>query len=83
VCWIWYRKRPKRYKENWGSADRRKLEEYLDGLRSVERRIELSELDRHSHHQDAFQEDPLLHADEREVPELLIPAGKGIPSVLR
>lgn len=64
-----------------GFSDRRKLEEYLDGLRSVERRIELSELDRHSHHQDAFHEDPLLHADEREVPELLIPAGKGIPSV--
>lgn len=64
-----------------GYNDRRKLEEYLDGLRSVERRIELSERDRHSHHQDAFQEDPLLHADEREIPALIIPAGKGIPSV--
>lgn len=64
-----------------GFNDRRKLEEYLDGLRSVERRIEVSEQDRHSHHQDAFHEDPLLHANEREVPELIIPAGTGIPSV--
>jgi len=64
-----------------GFHDRLKLEEYLDGLRNIERRIELSERDQHSHHQDAFQEDPLLHADEREVPELIIPAGKGIPSL--
>lgn len=46
----------------------------------MERRIELSEQDQHSHHQDAFVEDPLLHADEREIPELIIPGGKGIPS---
>ncbi len=64
-----------------GFNDRRKLEEYLEGLRSVERRIQLSERDRHSHHQDAFHEDPLLHVDEREVTALIIPAGKGIPSV--
>lgn len=63
-----------------GFSDKRKLEEYLDGLRSVERRIAFSERDSHSHHQEAFQEDPLLHADEREIPELIIPEGKGIPS---
>lgn len=64
-----------------GFNDRRKLEEYLEGLRSVERRIALSGYDQHSHHQDAFTEDPLLHADEPEIPELIIPPGKGIPSL--
>ena len=62
-----------------GFSDRRKLEEYLDGLRGIERRIQLSERDTYSHHQDSFQEDPLLHADEPELPELIIPQGKGIP----
>ena len=45
--------------------DRGKLQEYLEGLRSIECRIQLSERDRHSHHQDAFHEDPLLHVDMR------------------
>ncbi len=66
-----------------GFADKRKLEEYLEGLRSIERRLVLSDRDRHSHHQDAFIEDPLLHADEPELPELIIPEGRGIPSDYR
>lgn len=63
-----------------GFSDKRKLEEYLEGLRGIERRVALSERDIHSHHQEAFQEDPLLHNDEPELPELIIPDGKGIPS---
>jgi hypothetical protein len=64
-----------------GYADRRKLAEYLEGIRGIERRIAIAEQDAYSHHQDAFREDPLLHADERDIPELIIPHGKGIPPV--
>jgi len=63
-----------------GYNDRRKLEEYLDGLRSVERRIALASHDAHSHHQDAFQNDPRRDADPRELAPLIMPGGKGIPS---
>ncbi len=62
-----------------GYEDRRKLAEYLEGLRSVERRIALASRDSYSHHADAFNEDPLLHADEPELPELIIPDGNGVP----
>ncbi len=64
-----------------GFNDRRKLEEYLEGLHNIERRIAHSDRDPHSHHQDAFAQAPLLHADEAELPPLIIPQGKGIPSV--
>ncbi|MEZ6136948.1 MAG: DUF1552 domain-containing protein [Pirellulaceae bacterium] len=64
-----------------GYTDRQKLAEYLDGLRNIERRVILAARDEYSHHQDAFTEDPLLHADEPELPELIIPGGKGIPEV--
>lgn len=63
-----------------GFSDKRRLEEYLEGIHTIERRVVRSQADRHSHHQDAFTEDPLLHADEREIPELIIPDGRGIPS---
>lgn len=63
-----------------GFADRRKLEEYLEGLHNIERRIALSDRDGHSHHQQAFDQDPLLHADEKEIPPLIMPEGRGIPS---
>ncbi|QDV24834.1 DUF1552 domain-containing protein [Aureliella helgolandensis] len=64
-----------------GFSDRRKLESYLDGLRSIERRVTLATRDAYSHHQDAFTEDPLLHADEPDLPELIIPGGRGVPEV--
>lgn len=63
-----------------GFSDRRKLEEYLEGLHNIERRIALSDRDDHSHHQQAFDHDPLRHADEEEIPPLIMPAGRGIPS---
>jgi hypothetical protein len=56
-----------------GFADRRKLEEYLDGLRSVERRIEGASRDSHSHHQEGFKDEGLHR--------VIVPDGKGIPSV--
>ncbi|SFI92907.1 DUF1552 domain-containing protein [Planctomicrobium piriforme] len=64
-----------------GYSDRRKLEEYLDGLRNIERRIDQASADSHSHHQDDFKKDPLADADEPDLPSLIIPDGKGIPSV--
>ncbi|HWL08987.1 MAG TPA: DUF1552 domain-containing protein [Planctomicrobium sp.] len=63
-----------------GYNDRRKLEEYLDGLRSVERRIAFASKDPHSHHQDAFPETPMDEADGDEVRPLILPDGRGIPS---
>jgi len=64
-----------------GYEDRRKLAEYLEGLHGIERRIAIAERDAHSHHQDAFSADPTADADEREIAPLIIPEGKGIPSV--
>ncbi|QDT10550.1 DUF1552 domain-containing protein [Stieleria marina] len=69
-----------------GFADRRRLEEYLDGLRSIERRIELSEQDSGSHHSESFDKDPAnvaLHAGESlsDLPNLIFPDGRGIPKV--
>jgi hypothetical protein len=62
-----------------GFRDRRRLEEYLDGLRGVERRIAAADADPHSHHQDAFGADPA--AEDPTLPKLVIPEGRGIPSV--
>jgi hypothetical protein len=54
-----------------GFSDRRKLEEYFEGLRSVERRIEGASKDGHTHHQEGFKDD---------LPRLVLPDGRGIPS---
>jgi len=54
-----------------GFSDRRKLEEYFEGLRSVERRIEGASKDGHTHHQEGFKDD---------LPRLDLPDGRGIPS---
>lgn len=64
-----------------GYEDRRKLAEYLEGLYSIERRIALAERDTHSHHQDAFAGDPTAENDDPEFAPLIIPEGKGIPSL--
>ncbi len=63
-----------------GFNDRRKLDQYLEGLRSIEKRVELASHDGYSHHQDAFSKDPLADADEDEVSPLIIPNGRGIPA---
>jgi hypothetical protein len=63
-----------------GYADRRKLEEFLDGLRSIERRVALASRDDHSHHQEAFKDDPGAGSNDPELPPLVLPGGKGIPS---
>jgi len=54
-----------------GFSDRRKLEEYFEGLRSVERRIEGASKDCHTHHQEGFKDD---------LPRMVLPDGRGIPS---
>lgn len=64
-----------------GSADRRKLEEYFEGLRSVERRIASSSRDAHSHHVEGFTHEPSLQDDDPILEPLIMPEGKGIPSV--
>ncbi len=55
-----------------GFSDRRKLEEYLEGLRSIERRIEGASRDDRSHLPDAFK--------DAELPKIILPEGRGIPS---
>lgn len=54
-----------------GFSDRRKLEEYFEGLRSIERRIEGASQDGHTHHQEGFKDD---------LPRMILPDGRGIPS---
>jgi hypothetical protein len=61
-----------------GFSDRRKMEEYFDGLRSIERRIAEASKDSHSHHQDALKDKtPVAGGD---LPNIILPGGKGIPS---
>jgi len=70
-----------------GFSDKRKLEEYLDGLRSIEKRIAIAAQDNESHHADAFRDAPppgghdLDDDDDTHFKEIIIPNGKGIPSV--
>jgi hypothetical protein len=54
-----------------GFADRRKLEEYFEGLRSIERRIEGASRDSASHHEEAFK--------GAEPSKVILPDGRGIP----
>ncbi len=56
-----------------GFSDRRKLEEYFEGLRSIERRIEGAGKGDPSHHQDAFK--------DADLQKVIIPDGRGIPPV--
>ena len=56
-----------------GFSDRRKLEEYFEGLCSIERRLEGAGRDDHSHHREAFP--------DAELSKVIIPDGRGIPSV--
>ncbi len=74
------REEAKRVQKKLSSSDKRKLEEYLEGVRSVERRIARASASNHSHHQDAFNKDPALHNKDPKRPTLIIPQGKGIPS---
>lgn len=69
-----------------GFADQRRLEEYLDGLRGIEKRIAMHEADPQSHHHRSFNEAPAnraLHDGESadHIPELIMPDGRGIPAV--
>lgn len=64
-----------------GFSDRRKVEEYLEGLHGVERRINAASGDSYSHHRDAFDNAPETLAEGHELPQLIIPDGRGIPPV--
>ncbi len=55
-----------------GFSDRRKLEEYFEGLRSVERRLEGASRDDRSHHPEAFK--------DADLAKVILPDGRGIPS---
>lgn len=64
-----------------GFSDRRKVEEYLDGLRGIERRIEWASRDEESHYGEAFRETVAEGDDDPSLPELIIPGGRGVPPV--
>lgn len=64
-----------------GFSDRRKVEEYLEGLRGIERRVRSASLDAESHHREAFRDAPGADADEQELPPLIIPDGRGVPKL--
>ena len=62
-----------------GYSDRVRLQEYLEGLRSVERRVALAGKDAQSHHAEGLASDPLAGVDDPGLPKLIIPDGRGIP----
>jgi hypothetical protein len=64
-----------------GYSDRCKLDEYFEGLRSIESRIKAASRDSYSHHRDGFVEDTARHDDDPGLETLIIPDGKGIPAV--
>lgn len=69
-----------------GFGDRRKLEEYLEGLRSIEKQIALASSDAGSHHEEAFRDATPLGGhgdddDDLQFADIIIPNGRGIPSV--
>ena len=63
-----------------GFSDRRKLEEYFEGLRSIEKRIAQAGKDDASHHREAFKDDPAAQGKFSDLPNLIMPDGRGIPS---
>ncbi len=64
-----------------GAGDRRKLQQYFEGLRSVERRITAADRDQHSHHRDGFAGNAALDTDEPGLAPLIIPEIDGTPAV--
>ena len=64
----------RRLQNQLGLSDRRKIEEYLDGVRSIERRIAKAGKDSESHHREGLKKD-------EDLPNLLMPKGHGIPDV--
>ncbi len=75
------REEAKSLQRKLGYSDRRKMEEYMEGLRNIERRVAAASSDSYSHHQDGFAEDPNAHDDDPGIDKLIIPDGKGIPSL--
>jgi hypothetical protein len=63
-----------------GFGDRRKLEEYFEGLRSIEKRLDRAGEDGPPHHEQGFRDDPAAAGKFSELPTLTMPAGRGIPS---
>lgn len=55
-----------------GFSDQRKMEEYFDGLRSVEKRLDRAGKEPESHHRDAFKDEDLT--------KVVLPTGRGIPA---
>jgi Protein of unknown function (DUF1552) len=64
-----------------GFEDRRKMDQYLEGIRSVEKRIARASKSPLSHHKDAFTEEVDLHDPEgfSKLITVDIPDGRGIP----
>ena len=62
-----------------GVSDQRKLEEYLDGIRDVERRIERAGGDGRSHHKEALADELKAQDKKSPLPKLVIPDGRSIP----
>jgi hypothetical protein len=62
-----------------GYSDRLKMQEFLEGLRSVERRVGQAQADDHGHHAEGLSTDPLAGVDDPRLPKLIIPEGRGIP----
>jgi hypothetical protein len=64
-----------------GFDDRRKLDQYLEGIRSVEKRIARASTSPSSHHKDAFTDETDPHDPEgfSKLIKVDVPDGRGIP----
>jgi hypothetical protein len=62
-----------------GHDDRQRLEDYIESVRSVEKRIQAASQSPHTHHEGSFDLDPELDGVYRTIEGLLPKDGRGIP----
>ena len=63
-----------------GYSDRQRLEDYIDGVRGVEKRVQAATRDSHSHHEGSFDSDPELDGVYRTIAGHMPKDSRGIPS---
>ncbi len=62
-----------------GYNDRQRMEDYIEGIRSVERRVQKASQDSRTHHEGSFDSDPELDGFYRTIEGHLPKDGRGIP----
>ena len=81
MFWIWYGTRRRRFSGNWDLTTDVSSKLTWTDCEASSGASHSAGRDSHSHHQDAFANDPHADNDAPSIAKLIIPEGKGIPSV--